>query len=72
MTGATGGVGKRVVQRLLQRKVRVRSLVRDAQRGRAILGDQADLVEADLTISETLTPQVTQDVTAVICNSSDL
>ena len=67
VAGATGGVGKRVVRRLVQRGVQVRSLVRDAQRGRAMLGDQANLVEADLTIPETFTPEVIQDVTAVIC-----
>ena len=67
VAGATGGVGKRVVKRLLQRQAKVRALVRDAQRGRAILGDAVDSIEVDLTIPETFTSAVTEGVTAVIC-----
>lgn len=69
VVGATGGVGKRVVKTLQQRGYRVRALVRDSKRGKAILGNSVEIVEADLTIPGTLTPQVTDNVTAVICCS---
>lgn len=67
VAGATGGVGKRVVQRLTQQGYRVRSLVRSADRGRALLGDQAELIEADITIPDTLTEAVVGDVQAIVC-----
>jgi len=67
VAGATGGVGKRVVRRLQQKGVKVRALVRDAKRARQILGKTVDVVEADITIPETLTPQVMQDVAAIVC-----
>ena len=37
MTGATGGVGKRVVQLLLQKGRHVRALVRDVDKARTLL-----------------------------------
>lgn len=67
VAGATGGVGKRVVQRLIKDNYRVRALVRDPQRGREMLGDQVELFEADITIPETLTPELMKDISAVIC-----
>lgn len=66
VAGATGGVGKRVVRKLQQRGYQVRSLVRDARRGREILGDRVDLVEADITLPETLSDRLLKDVKAVI------
>ncbi|MGB8690887.1 MAG: CIA30 family protein [Microcoleus sp.] len=67
VAGATGGVGKRVVQRLQQRGIKVRALVRDTKRAQEILGQNVELVEADITLPETLTPLVTNGVEAVIC-----
>jgi uncharacterized protein YbjT (DUF2867 family) len=67
--GATGGVGKRVVKNLLEQNYDVIALVRNAQRGKEILGDGVRLFEADLTIPETLTPEMMQGVSAVICCS---
>ncbi|MEY2831973.1 MAG: hypothetical protein RLZZ574_1231 [Cyanobacteriota bacterium] len=67
VAGATGGVGKRVVQKLLARNYHVRALVRDAQRAKAILGEQVELFEADLTIADTLKPAMMAGVSAVIC-----
>lgn len=67
VAGATGGVGKRVVSKLLERGYKVRALVRDAKRAREILGQNVEIIEADITIPETLTPAVIKDVTAVIC-----
>lgn len=67
VAGATGGVGKRVVQRLQQRGYRVRSLVREVKRAREILGPSVECVEGDITIPGTLTQQVTNEIQAVIC-----
>ena len=46
---ATGVIGRRLVAALLDDGARVRALVRDASRGRAILGSGAELVEGDLS-----------------------
>ncbi|MEQ8384877.1 MAG: CIA30 family protein [Coleofasciculus sp. A1-SPW-01] len=67
VAGATGGVGKRVVRRLMERDYPVRALVRDSQRGREMLGDEVELFEADITIPETLTPAMMDGISAVIC-----
>lgn len=67
VAGATGGVGKRVVRRLLDNKYPVRALVRDSQKAREILGDKVELFEADLTLKETLTPKLMENVAAIIC-----
>lgn len=67
VAGATGGVGKRVVRRLLEQNYPVRALVRDAQKAREILGDNLELFEADITIPETLTPALYKNITAVVC-----
>lgn len=67
VAGATGGVGKRVVQRLIKRNYPVRALVRDAQRAQELLGDNVELFEADITLPETLTPALMENVAAVVC-----
>ncbi len=67
VAGATGGVGKRVVRRLVERNYRVRALVRDAQKAREMLGDKVELYEADITIPETLTSDLMNGISAVIC-----
>lgn len=67
VAGATGGVGKRVVKKLLEQNYQVRALVRDANRAKNILGEQVELFEADITIAETLKPIMMQGVSAVIC-----
>jgi len=58
VAGATGGVGKRVTQRLIAGNYRVRALVRDAARAKEIFGSQVELFEADLTIAQTLKPEM--------------
>ncbi|MBD2336679.1 CIA30 family protein [Calothrix sp. FACHB-156] len=65
--GATGGLGKRVVKRLLERGYQVRCLVRDIEKARTILGNDIDLVVADITKPETLTPIVMANIQAVVC-----
>jgi uncharacterized protein YbjT (DUF2867 family) len=67
VAGATGGLGKRVVKGLLERGYQVRGLVRDIEKARAILGNDVDLVVADITKPETLTPVVMANIQAVIC-----
>jgi uncharacterized protein YbjT (DUF2867 family) len=67
VAGATGGVGKRVVRKLLEQGYQVRSLVRDSKKATEMLGNPVELVEGDITIPQTLTPQVTKNVKAVIC-----
>jgi uncharacterized protein YbjT (DUF2867 family) len=67
VAGATGGVGKRVVRLLLEDNYRVRALVRNAQKAKEMLPDKVELFEGDLTIPETLKPQLMDNVTAVIC-----
>ncbi len=67
VAGATGGVGKRVVQRLVERGHKVRSLVRDADKARAILGDDVELVVADITKPETINSELMANVQSVVC-----
>lgn len=67
VAGATGGVGKRVVRRLVERGFKVRCLVRDIEKARLILGNDVDLVVADITKPETLTPIVLTNIQAVVC-----
>lgn len=66
VAGATGGVGKRVVQRLIERGYQVQALVRDTDKAQVILGDNVKLVTGDITKPETLTPEV-MTVQAVVC-----
>ncbi|MBE9169511.1 CIA30 family protein [Pleurocapsales cyanobacterium LEGE 06147] len=67
--GATGGVGKRVVRCLLEHNYQVRGLVRDSEKARNMLGEKVELYEADITIPETLTSQMMDKISAVICCS---
>lgn len=67
VAGATGGVGKRVVHRLLDNHYRVRALVRDKEKAKHLFGDKVDLIQGDITRPETLTPHLVENVSAVIC-----
>ncbi|MEO0839278.1 MAG: NAD(P)H-binding protein, partial [Cyanobacteria bacterium J06643_5] len=67
VAGATGGVGKRVVKRLVDKGYKVRCLVRDIEKARSILDDNVDLVVADITKPETLNPLLIANIQAVIC-----
>ncbi len=69
VAGATGGVGKRVVQILVDRGYQVRCLVRNCDRAKSILPQNVELIEGDITKPETLTPQL-MAVQAVICCTS--
>ncbi len=70
VAGATGGVGKRVVQRLIDKGYKVRCLVRDIDKARSILDDKVDLVVADITKPETLNSLLMANIQAVICCSA--
>ena len=67
VAGATGGVGKRVTRKLLEHKFQVRAIVRDREKALKILGEQVELFEADITIPETLKPEMMQGIDSVIC-----
>ena len=67
VAGATGGVGKRVVRQLVEQNYQVRALVRDAKKAQQMLGNDVELFEADITIPETLTPALTDGISAVVC-----
>ena len=67
VVGATGGVGKRVVKKLLEQNYQVRALVRDIAKARKILGNQVELFEGDITIPTTITSSIMQGISQVIC-----
>jgi uncharacterized protein YbjT (DUF2867 family) len=73
VTGATGGVGRRVVARLLNRGARVRVLVRDVDKARSLLtslprADNATLevVAADLSQPKTVRKELFTGVRTVV------
>lgn len=66
VTGATGGVGRRVVDVLRNKKLRVRVLVRNEEKARRMLGEDVDLVVGDVTKASTLLPEYFKGVTSVI------
>ncbi|MDJ0729792.1 MAG: CIA30 family protein [Crocosphaera sp.] len=66
VTGATGGVGKRVVRRLLEQNYSVRALVRDKQAAKPLFDERVELIQGDVTRPETLTPKLLENVSAVI------
>ncbi|MFW6358370.1 MAG: CIA30 family protein [Chroococcales cyanobacterium] len=67
VAGATGGVGKRVVERLKERNFPVRVLVRSIERAKPMLGEGVEYYEGDITIAESLKPELMQDVKTIIC-----
>lgn len=66
VTGATGGVGRRVVDVLRNKKLPVRILVRNEEKARRMLGEDVDLVVGDVTKTSTLLPEYFKGVTSVI------
>jgi uncharacterized protein YbjT (DUF2867 family) len=54
VTGATGDVGSKVVNRLLERGERPRVFVRDAEKARAIFADRVEIVTGDLADAASL------------------
>jgi uncharacterized protein YbjT (DUF2867 family) len=66
VAGATGETGRRIVQELVARNIPVRALVRDVQKARNILPQEAELVEGDVLSPETLAAAL-GDSTVVLC-----
>lgn len=66
VTGATGGVGKRVVDELRKNGVQVRALVRSVEKAQNLLNSDVDIVAADITQSATLLPEYFEGVTSVV------
>jgi uncharacterized protein YbjT (DUF2867 family) len=54
ITGATGDIGSKVVELLIQRGDRPRVFVRDAQKARSLFGDRVDVSVGDLADPESL------------------
>lgn len=77
VTGATGGVGKRVVGKLLAGGKHVRALVRDKEKATKLLaglpaapGGALEVVAADLVQARTLLPEYFDGVRAVVSCSA--
>ena len=66
VAGATGALGQQIVSRLLRRGKHVRALVRDKTKGRALLGENLELVQGDTRQIDTL-HDAARDVRIVIC-----
>ncbi|KAL4204504.1 hypothetical protein AMTRI_Chr01g110210 [Amborella trichopoda] len=66
VTGATGGVGRRVVDILYKKSLPVRVLVRNEEKARTILGPDIDLIVGDVTKKDTLAPEYFKGVKKVI------
>ncbi|XP_002968299.2 uncharacterized protein LOC9631474 [Selaginella moellendorffii] len=70
VTGATGGVGKRVVDVLRKKGIPVRVLVRNTEKARTLLGPDTDIVTGDVTKKATLQPHYFHGVKKVISAAS--
>ncbi|XP_047315296.1 protein HIGH CHLOROPHYLL FLUORESCENCE PHENOTYPE 173, chloroplastic [Impatiens glandulifera] len=70
VTGATGGVGRRVVNILREKGLQVRVLVRNIEKARSMLGPDVDMVVGDVTNESTLIPEYFKDVKKVISTIS--
>ncbi|XP_051128664.1 protein HIGH CHLOROPHYLL FLUORESCENCE PHENOTYPE 173, chloroplastic [Andrographis paniculata] len=66
VAGATGGVGRRVVDLLRRKGSAVRVLVRNEEKARSMLGQDVDLVVGDITKASTLLPEYFKGVRKVI------
>jgi uncharacterized protein YbjT (DUF2867 family) len=70
ITGATGNVGSRVVERLIDHGERPRIFVRDAEKARARYGDQVDVFVGDLADAATLKVALSGADALLLVNSS--
>ncbi|CAL9102099.1 unnamed protein product [Musa textilis] len=66
VAGATGGVGRRVVNILRNKGFPVRALVRNKEKARSMLGPDVDLIVGDITKMETISPEHFKGVKKVI------
>ncbi|KAI9120401.1 hypothetical protein K1719_007434 [Acacia pycnantha] len=66
VAGATGGVGRRVVDILQKKGIPVRVLVRNEEKARRMLGSDVDLIVGDIAKESTLVPEYFKGVKKVI------
>ncbi|MEA5583427.1 NAD(P)H-binding protein [Nodularia harveyana UHCC-0300] len=66
VAGATGETGRRIVQELIARNIPVRALVRDLDKGRAILPPETELVVGDVLQPQSLNAAL-GDSTVLLC-----
>ncbi|CAK9259007.1 unnamed protein product [Sphagnum jensenii] len=66
VVGATGGVGKRVVDELWKRGYRTRALVRNLEKAKQLLSSEVEIVTADITQAATLLPEYFAGVKKVV------
>ncbi|RCV04724.1 hypothetical protein SETIT_1G024100v2 [Setaria italica] len=66
VTGATGGVGRRVVDILRKKGVPVRVLARNQDKARSMLGTDVDLIIGDVTKEDTLDPKLFKGIKKVV------
>ncbi|KAG2657293.1 hypothetical protein PVAP13_1KG179100 [Panicum virgatum] len=66
VTGATGGVGRRVVDILRKKGIPVRVLARNDDKARSMLGRDVDLIIGDVTKEDTLDPKLFKGVRKVV------
>ncbi|CAA0823676.1 NAD(P)-binding Rossmann-fold superfamily protein [Striga hermonthica] len=66
VAGATGGVGRRVVDILRKKGIPVRVLVRNEEKARKMLGPDVDLIVGDITKASTLVPEHFKGIRMVI------
>ncbi|KAL7089182.1 hypothetical protein ACP275_13G173000 [Erythranthe tilingii] len=66
VAGATGGVGRRVVDLLHKKGLSVRVLVRNEEKAKRMLGPDVDLIVGDITKASTLLPEYFKGVRMVI------
>ena len=66
VAGATGEIGRRIVQELVNRQIPVKALVRDQDRAKSILSPEAELVVGDVLDVDSLTKAMTE-CTVLIC-----
>lgn len=58
VTGATGDVGSRVVRQLMERNIRPRVLVRNAEKAQAIFENGAEICVGDLAVPASVRPAI--------------
>ncbi|CAN6230987.1 unnamed protein product [Urochloa humidicola] len=66
VTGATGGVGRRVVDILRKKGLPVRVLARNEDKARSMLGPDVDLIIGDVTKEDTLDPKLFKGIKKVV------
>jgi uncharacterized protein YbjT (DUF2867 family) len=71
ITGATGNIGSKVVERLLDRGERPRVLVRNAEKARSLYGDRVDIFVGDFSDSASMTAALTGADAFLLVSSID-